>query len=93
MNYEGDKAILFCLSESPKSVPCTTKVDSKWTVRGDFDTHHFCPPKINNRFAPPRLSALHLGANGRSRPKRRLSAITGNLLRRFGDYADAAFLW
>ena len=69
MNYEGDKTILTCLSGPPQSIPSTTEVDSKWTVRSDFDTHRFCPPKTNGRFARPKLSGLHLGANGRSRLK------------------------
>jgi hypothetical protein len=38
MNYEGDKAILPSLSGPPQSIPSTTEVDSKWTVRSDFDT-------------------------------------------------------
>ena len=68
MNYEEGGAILFRLFAFPLSVPSTTKVDGKWTVRSDFDTHHFCPLKTNGRFAPPKLSVPHLGANGRSHP-------------------------
>ena len=90
MNCEGDKAILHCLSGPPQSLPSTTEVDSKWTVRSDFDTHRSCRPRTNGRFAPPKLSRLHLGANGRGRLKRRLSALSGKL--RFGNYKEASFV-
>jgi len=39
---------------------------------------------------PPKLSGLHLGANGRSRLKWRLGALSGKL--RFGNYAEASFV-